>query len=81
VTDPERSQPGPEPSSEPKALPGAAAFLGMGMAAAVCVAIGVAFGVWGDSTWHTSPLLLFIGLGLGLLAAVLLVVTQIKEYL
>jgi F0F1-type ATP synthase assembly protein I len=81
VTDQVPTPSGQEPSSEPKALPGAAAFLGMGLAAAVCVAIGVALGVWGDSTWHTSPLLLFIGLGLGLLAAVLLVVTQIRDYL
>jgi F0F1-type ATP synthase assembly protein I len=72
---------GPDGNSEPKPLPGAAAFLGMGLSAAVCVAIGVFLGVWGDSTWHTAPLLLFIGLGLGLLAAVLLVVTQIREYL
>jgi F0F1-type ATP synthase assembly protein I len=72
---------GQDSSSEPKPLPGAAAFLGMGLSAAVCVAIGVALGVWGDSTWHTAPLLLLIGLGVGLLAAVVLVVTQIREYL
>jgi F0F1-type ATP synthase assembly protein I len=53
----------------------------MGLSAAVCVAIGVALGVWGDSTWHTSPLCLMIGLGLGLVAAVFLVVSQIREYL
>jgi len=70
-----------EPSSESKPLPGAVAFLSMGLSAAVCVGIGVVLGVWGDSTWHTAPLLLMIGMGLGLAAAVVLVVTQIREYL
>ncbi len=78
---PEQPEPGPAGSGGPKPLPGAAAFLGMGLSAAVCVAVGVFLGVWGDSTWHTSPLCLMIGLALGLLAAVGLVVTQIKEYL
>jgi F0F1-type ATP synthase assembly protein I len=70
----------PGPVTDPK-VPGAAAFLGMGLSAAVCVAIGVGLGAWGDSAWHTSPLCLMIGLGLGLVAAVFLVVTQIREYL
>jgi len=78
VTDPKVPQ---EPSSEPKPLPGAAAFLGMGLSAAVCVAIGVGLGIWGDSAWHTSPVLLLVGLVLGLVAAVFLVISQIREYL
>lgn len=81
MTDPEHPQPGSAEPGEPKPLPGAAAFLGMGLSAAVCVAIGVGLGVWGDSVWHTAPLCLMIGLALGLVAAVCLVVTQIKEYL
>jgi F0F1-type ATP synthase assembly protein I len=81
VTDPVPSSSDREPAPESKPLPGAAAFLGMGLSAAVCVGLGVALGVWGDSTWHTAPLLLMIGLGLGLVAAVALVVTQIRQYL
>ncbi|HWE68251.1 MAG TPA: AtpZ/AtpI family protein [Acidimicrobiales bacterium] len=53
----------------------------MGLSAAVCVGIGVGLGVWGDSIWHTAPLCLMIGLALGLVAAVGLVVTQIRAYL
>jgi F0F1-type ATP synthase assembly protein I len=80
-TGPEQPEPAPGGTGEPKPLPGAAAFIGMGLSAAVCVAIGVFLGVWADSAWHTSPLCLMIGLALGLVAAVCLVVTQIKEYL
>jgi F0F1-type ATP synthase assembly protein I len=81
VTDSGHPQPEPAEPGGPKPLPSAAAFLGMGLSAAVCVAIGVGLGVWGDSVWHTGPLCLLIGMALGLVAAVALVVTQIKEYL
>jgi len=53
----------------------------MGTAAAACVGIGVALGIWGDDAWHTSPILLVVGLLLGLAAAVLSVITQIRKYL
>ena len=81
VTEPERPPPGTPGSSEPKPLPGAVAFLNMGLAAAVCVGVGVVLGVWGDSTWHTSPALLVVGLVLGLAAAAASVVAQIRKYL
>jgi F0F1-type ATP synthase assembly protein I len=81
VTEPELPPPGPSGTSEPKPLPGAVAFLNMGLAAAVCVGVGVVLGVWGDNTWHTAPLLLIIGLVLGLAAAVWSVVAQIRRYL
>jgi F0F1-type ATP synthase assembly protein I len=64
-----------------KPLPGAVAFLGMGLSAAVCVAIGVGLGLWADSTWHTAPALLIVGLLLGVAAAALMVVGQIRKYL
>jgi F0F1-type ATP synthase assembly protein I len=79
VTEPEAT--GPDRSDGMKPLPGAAAFLGMGLSAAVCVALGVWLGIWGDSTWHTSPALLVVGLVLGLAAATSMVVTQIRKYL
>jgi F0F1-type ATP synthase assembly protein I len=77
---------GPQPA-EPdgpggvKPLPGAVAFLGMGLSAAVCVAIGVGLGLWADSAWHTAPALLVVGLLLGVGAAALMVVAQIRRYL
>ena len=77
----------PQPPVEPsgpetvKPLPGAVAFLGMGLSAAVCVAIGVGLGLWADSAWHTAPALLLVGLLAGLVAAAFLVVGQIRKYL
>lgn len=75
-TEPERSGP-----DELKPLPGAAAFLGMGLSAAVCVGLGVLIGVLGDSRWHTSPVLLIVGLVVGLVVAVISVVSQIRRFL
>jgi F0F1-type ATP synthase assembly protein I len=81
VTDPEPPASGQDPPSGMKSLPGAAAFLGMGLSAAVCVAIGVVLGLWADSAWHTAPVLLLVGLVLGVTAAALSVVGQIRKYL
>ena len=71
----------PETPDEAKPLPGAAAFLGMGLSAAVCVGIGVGLGIWLDSALHTAPAFLLVGLALGLAAAALGVVKQIRTYL
>jgi F0F1-type ATP synthase assembly protein I len=73
--------PGPTGTDEPKPLPGAVAFLNMGLAAAVCVGAGLLLGLWADSAWHTAPILLVVGLVLGLAAAAASVVAQIRKYL
>ena len=57
------------------------AFVGMGMSVAGCVAVGVVLGIVGDNEWHTSPLLLVVGLILGLVAAVGSVVAQVRRFL
>jgi len=77
VSDPEE----PPRSEGPKPLPGVGAFLSMGLAAAVCVAIGLALGLWVDSLLHTAPVFLLVGLGLGLAVAALSVIKQIRTYL
>ena len=51
------------------------AFLSMGLAAAVCV------GIWLDSALHTAPAFLLVGLALGLAAAALSIIKQIRTYL
>lgn len=71
----------PPPPGDPKPLPGAAAFLSMGLSAAVCVAAGVVLGLWLDSRLHTAPALLLVGLLLGLAMAALSVIKQIRTYL
>jgi len=74
---------GPEHSgSEPvKPLPGLAAFAGMGVSVAVTVGIGVWLGILADQHFHTAPLFLLVGLGLGVTAAVVSVVSLVKRYL
>jgi F0F1-type ATP synthase assembly protein I len=57
------------------------AFLGMGLAAAVCVGVGLGIGILMDSALHTAPLFLLVGLALGLAAAALSVIKQIRAYL
>jgi F0F1-type ATP synthase assembly protein I len=57
------------------------AFLSMGLAAAICVGLGVGLGLWVDSLLHTGPAFLLLGLALGLAAAALSVIKQIRTYL
>jgi F0F1-type ATP synthase assembly protein I len=57
------------------------AFLSMGLSAAVCVGIGVGLGLWVDSLLGTGPAFLLVGLALGVTAAALSVVKQIRTYL
>ncbi len=70
-----------EGRTEPKELPGALAFVGMGTTIAACVGIGVALGILGDDQFHTSPVLLIVGLVLGVAAAVAAVVAQARHFL
>ena len=81
--EPPRTEP-PAPASTPgpiKPLPGAVAFAGMGLSAAVCVAVGVVLGVVVDDRLHSSPAFLVVGLVLGLAAAVGTVVGQVRRFL
>ena len=57
------------------------AFLSMGLAAAVCVGLGVVLGLWVDSLLHTAPAFLLVGLVLGVTTAAVSVVKQIRTYL
>jgi F0F1-type ATP synthase assembly protein I len=77
VSEPDESK-NPE---QPRPLPGAMAFLGMGLSAAVCVGACLALGVWIDSLLHTAPAFLLVGLLIGLAAAALGIIKQIRTYL
>jgi ATP synthase protein I len=79
-TPPSGSSPDPPPG-DPKPLPGAVAFLNMGLSAAVCVAAGVFLGLWLDDVFHTAPVLLLVGLLLGLVTAAFSVIKLIRQYL
>ena len=82
------SAPDPEPDAsqsskipDDSGLPGVAAFAVMGTTIATCVAVGVGLGIWADTTWHSSPAGLLIGIMLGTVAAVVSVVQQVRRYL
>ena len=62
-------------------MPGAVAFLSMGLTAAVCVGIGLGLGILVDDALHTAPAFLLVGLALGLATAAMSVVKQIRTYL
>ena len=80
MTDPDQTPP-PEEQGEPRPLPGAVAFLGMGLSAAVCVAVGLLLGILIDNALGTAPAFLLVGLSLGLAAAAISVIKQIRTYL
>jgi len=69
------------PSEDPKPLPGAVAFLSMGLSAAACVGVGVGLGLWVDSAAGTAPVFLLVGLALGVAAAAYSVIKLIRSYL
>ena len=72
------------PSEQPETPEGRSswmAFATMGMTVASCVAAGVLLGIWADSAWGTSPLMLFVGLLIGIGAGGASVVSQIRRFL
>jgi len=69
------------PPPEPKSLPGAAAFLGMGTTVAACIGVGVWLGVVADGHFNSAPVGLIAGLLLGVGAAVSSVVVQVRRFL
>ncbi len=75
------STPPTEPSQGPRDLPGAAAFLGLGLSIAVTLGVFVALGVWLDSVLRTSPLCLVLGIVVGLVAAGASTVALVRRYL
>lgn len=77
----EDAEPPAESGRQPKPLPGATAFLSMGLSAAVCVGIGLGLGIVVDGALHTAPAFLLVGLALGVAVAATSVVKQIRTYL
>jgi hypothetical protein len=61
--------------------PSFSTLIGMGIATALCIAVGVGGGYWLDKTFHTGVLLTFIGLALGLVAAGVVIYSDVKMFL
>jgi F0F1-type ATP synthase assembly protein I len=56
-------------------------LLGMGGAAAVLLGFGAAAGWWLDHLLHTSPLMIVLGIALGLAGGVCYIIIQIRSVL
>ncbi len=72
---------GAHPHSDPNPTPSIIDFLTMGVASALCLVLGGGIGYGIDALAHTTPVLTFVGLGFGVVAAVLVTVTQVRKYL
>ena len=81
MSDADAKKPDEFPDEPVSDLPGATAFLTMGITIAVTVGIGVLLGIWADNAWGSAPLWLVIGLVLGTGAAVVSVKQQIRRFL
>ncbi|MDA8037970.1 MAG: AtpZ/AtpI family protein [Actinomycetota bacterium] len=66
-------------SSKPSPSP--VTLLGMGVTAALCLGVGVGGGYWLDETFRTGLLFTFLGLVLGIAAAIAAVYLEIKTFL
>ena len=66
---------------EGKPSPGFMDLLSMGIASALAIAVGLVGGLLLDNWLHTSPLLTFVGLALGGVAAVVLTVRLARRSL
>jgi hypothetical protein len=64
-----------------KPAPSLGTLLGMGVTTALCVAAGLGCGYWLDTTFKTGIVLTFVGLFLGIVAAVAAVYFEIRRYL
>jgi F0F1-type ATP synthase assembly protein I len=62
--------------------PSGSELAGLGMALAAAVVLPMVLGYVVDGALHTSPLFVFVGLALGIIAAVALVYTRyVKRYM
>jgi F0F1-type ATP synthase assembly protein I len=61
--------------------PGWSTLLGIGTASAAAVGAGVLLGWWLDGFFDTSPILLLIGIALGIVGGGYYTVVQIKPFL
>lgn len=71
----------PKAGSDPTSGPGIVDFLTMGLASALCLVFGGSIGYGADALAHTGPWLTFVGLAIGVVAAVLVTVSQVRKNL
>jgi F0F1-type ATP synthase assembly protein I len=68
------------PAKEPHDLTWSG-LLGIGGGSAVVIVAGVTLGWWVDSSLHTSPIFILVGIALGIAGGVSFTITRIRSYL
>ncbi len=61
--------------------PGWSTLLGIGTVSAVALAAGIALGWWLDGLLHTSPILVLVGIAVGIVGGICYSVVQIRPFL
>jgi len=56
-------------------------LLGMGTTSAVILAVGIGLGWWLDHVLHTSPILVLVGIALGIVAGACYTIVKIRPFL
>ncbi|MGH9081518.1 MAG: AtpZ/AtpI family protein [Acidimicrobiales bacterium] len=71
----------PSPERSPPLGPGAVAFLTLGVAWAVALAVGWGLGYLVDQWAGTGPIFTLLGLAFGVVLAVLITIDRVRKYL
>lgn len=61
--------------------PGWSTLLGIGSVSAASLAAGILLGWWLDRIFNTSPILVLLGIALGIVGGVCYTVTQFRQFL
>jgi Putative F0F1-ATPase subunit Ca2+/Mg2+ transporter len=61
--------------------PGWSTLVGIGTVSAATLAAGIALGWWLDGLLHTSPILVLLGIALGLVGGVCYTVVEFRQFL
>jgi F0F1-type ATP synthase assembly protein I len=56
-------------------------LLSLGLVAAMMIVVGFALGWWADKLFSTSPIMILVGIGLGVVASVSFTYVRIRGYL
>ena len=56
-------------------------LLSLGLVAAMTLVVGFALGWWADRLFDTSPIMVLVGIGLGVVASISVTYVRIRSYL
>ncbi len=68
-------------SPEPREAPSWSTLLGMGTVSAALFAVGLGLGWWLDSILHTFPVMVLIGIAVGIVAGASYTIVKVRTFL